>query len=93
MYNRMASSISDTRMYSSAVCERDECPGPILTDGNFIKAWSDKVGEPNGMRPIAMARFMSGCSKSMRDEFKRNERALASLWMFLPISSNISSFE
>ena len=75
----MASSISETRMYSSAVWERDECPGPILTEGNFIKAWSESVGEPKGLRPIAMALFMSGCSISMREEFRRKERALASL--------------
>ncbi len=33
-------------IYSSAVCERDERPGPIFTDGKDIKAWSDNVGEP-----------------------------------------------
>ena len=33
-----ASSISETMIYSSAVCEREDFPGPILTDGNFINA-------------------------------------------------------
>ena len=35
MYMRIASSISEMRMNSSAVCERDEFPGPILREGNF----------------------------------------------------------
>ena len=56
----MASSISEISTYSSAVCEREDLPGPILTYGNFIKAWSDKVGEPNGMRLCEIARFTNG---------------------------------
>ena len=32
MYTSMASRISSNIMYSSAVCERDESPGPIFTE-------------------------------------------------------------
>ena len=46
--------------YSSAVWEREDLPGPIFTDGNFIKAWSDSVGDPKGTRPNWIARFISG---------------------------------
>ena len=89
----MASSISDSNIYSSAVCERDDFPGPILIEGNFISAWSDSVGEPKGTRPNSIARFTNGCSVSMCDEFRRKERALTSLFTCETISWYNSSFE
>lgn len=79
MYNLIASSISVIMMYSSAVCEREDLPGPIFTEGKRINAWSDKVGDPNGVRPCLMARFTKGCPMSMCEELRRNERAFASL--------------
>ena len=51
----MPSSISFNMIYSSAVCEREERPGPIFTDGKDINAWSDRVGEPKGTHPIFIA--------------------------------------
>lgn len=54
MYSEMASAISLFLMYSSAVWERDDSPGPSLREGNRIKAWSLKVGEPKGLRPSLM---------------------------------------
>ena len=80
-------------MYSSAVCERDDFPGPILTDGKRIKAWSERVGEPKGILPMATARFTNGWSASMCEELRRKERALASLLMCEQISANNSSLE
>ena len=38
MYTSMASRISSNIMYSSAVGERDESPGPIFTEGNGMRA-------------------------------------------------------
>lgn len=40
----MASRISVTVMYSSAVWEREDSPGPIFKDGKCISAWSESVG-------------------------------------------------
>jgi hypothetical protein len=37
-YSPTASSISFNMIYSSAVCEREERPGPIFTDGKDINA-------------------------------------------------------
>ena len=51
----MASRISVTVMYSSAVWEREDSPGPIFKDGKCISAWSESVGEPKGVRPKALA--------------------------------------
>ena len=48
--------ISVQSMYSSAVCERAESPGPSLNEGKGIKAWSLNVGEPKGVLPNAMHR-------------------------------------
>ena len=56
----MASSISLTMMNSSAVCERDDLPGPIFKDGKGISAWSERVGEPKGSFPSSMARCTIG---------------------------------
>ena len=79
--------------YSSAVCERDERPGPIFTDGNGIKAWSDRVGDPKGTRPDLMAFCTKGCFSSIREELRRNERASALQEICYFISANNSSLE
>ena len=47
-------------MYSSAVCERAESPGPNLKEGNGINAWSLRVGEPKGISPISSAALTNG---------------------------------
>lgn len=52
----MASRISKRQINSSAVCERAELPGPILTEGNGINAWSDSVGDPKGCMPANIHR-------------------------------------
>ena len=80
-------------IYSSAVCERDERPGPIFTDGKDIKAWSDNVGEPKGTRPNFIAFCTNGCFSSIREELRRNERAWGSQEICFLISANSSSFE
>ena len=60
-------------MNSSAVWERDDSPGPILSDGKFMRAWSDRVGDPNSsVRPNAMALLTNGCSLLILDELRRN---------------------
>ena len=74
----MASCNSPLVTYSSAVWERDESPGPIFKEGKGIRAWSESVGEPKGVRPMARARVTSGWHGSMREEFRRNERAFTS---------------
>jgi hypothetical protein len=45
-YKEKAVSISDLNIYSFAVWERAESPGPSLTDGQGMIAWSEVVGEP-----------------------------------------------
>lgn len=47
-------------MYSSAECEREESPGPSFREGNDIKAWSERVGDPKGFMPIATHCLTSG---------------------------------
>ena len=64
-------------MYSSAVCERAESPGPILTEGKGKSAWLDKVGDPNGFSPRPIAFLTIGCSGSILDELSQKERATA----------------
>lgn len=59
-------------------------------DGKDISAWSERVGEPKGVRPIATAFFTSGCSGETCEEPKRKERALASQAMCFRISSKSS---
>ncbi len=78
MYKAMASRISVTVMYSSAVWEREDSPGPIFKDGKCISAWSESVGEPKGVRPKALALATMGWFSSMREEFRRKERAFTS---------------
>ena len=76
----MAFSISDNLMNSSAACERLLSPGPSLSEGNDISAWSDRVGEPKGTIPMATHRCTNGCCGSMCEECRRKERALTSLF-------------
>ena len=78
MYKAMASRISVTVMYSSAVWEREDSPGPIFKDGKCISAWSESVGEPKGVRHKALALATMGWFSSMREEFRRKERAFTS---------------
>ena len=88
----MAWAISSVLMYSSAVCEREESPGPILTDGKGISAWLERVGEPKGVSPRLMAFRTNGWVGSILDELRRNDRATAVPCRFSAISSNISWF-
>ena len=78
VYSEIASSISLILMYSSAVWEREDSPGPSLSDGKRIKAWSLNVGEPNGFKPSLMQACTKGCSTSIFDEDRRKERAFKS---------------
>ena len=50
-YFETACSSSEIRMNSSAVCERSDIPGPNLNDGHSRMAWSESVGDPNGLSP------------------------------------------
>lgn len=56
----MACLISVKYMNSLAVWERDELPGPNLTDCHGIKAWSLRVGEPKGVAPSNFMRSTIG---------------------------------
>ena len=87
----MASSISLMRMYSSAVWEREDSPGPIFTDGKRIRAWSERVGEPNGTSPDCWHRCTNGWSTGMRDELRRKDRATGVLCILRSILVKISS--
>ena len=69
-------------MNSSAVCERLDCPGPSFRDGNRMSAWSERVGDPNGVIPSSRHRLTNGCSVSIREELSRKERAFSSLFMW-----------
>ena len=44
--------------------------------GKCIRAWSLRVGLPNGFMPMATHFLIRGCSGSMRDDFRRK------LWAF-----------
>ena len=77
-YIRSASLISLMQIYSSAECERLDCPGPSLNDGKDISAWSLRVGEPKGVSPSAMQRAISGWSLGICDECRRKEWAFTS---------------
>ena len=92
MYVFMASSISPMPMYSSAECERADCPGPSLNEGKGISAWSDSVGEPNGVMPMALHLCIRGLSSLMCDDDRRNERAFSSLFILDDRKLNTSSF-
>ena len=60
MYKDTASSICERRICSSAVCDREESPGPSLTEGKGMRAWSESVGEPNVGMPSWEARRRRG---------------------------------
>ena len=77
MYSCMAVRISSVWIYSSAVCERAESPGPSLSDGNGISAWSLNVGEPKGVRPRVVNRFTIGCSMLIPEGLRRVERGVS----------------
>lgn len=68
----MASSISFTKINSSAVCERLLLPGPIFMDGNGISAWSDSVESRRApvpkQRPSAPA---GGPAKRVKSQAER----------------------
>ena len=66
---------SSRRMYSSAVWERAESPGPILKEGQLSSDWSESVGSRRASKPISTARRISGCSISILEELRQNERA------------------
>lgn len=92
----MAERISQVRMYSSAVCERAESPGPNFNDGNGIRAWSDSVGEPNGRPPRVINRCTMGCDASIPDGLSRTERGVSlhqSSGTDCRISESVSSLE
>ncbi len=55
----MACSISLMQMYSSAEWEREDCPGPSFSEGQGIRAWSERVGEPKGFMPSQRPMLLS----------------------------------
>ena len=89
-YNCNASRNSLTLMYSSAVCERDDWPGPIFNEGKRISAWSLSVGEPNSSRPRRTAARTRGWSSDMCEECRRVERGTTShpcVWAAMMLST------
>ena len=92
MYVFIASSISLMQMYSSAECERQDSPGPSFSDGKGIRAWSESVGEPNGLMPIATQRRTKGLSVAILEDDRRKERACSSLFILDLRNSKTSSF-
>ena len=60
VYISIAPRISESRIYSSGVCDLAESPGPHLTEGHGMSAWSLSVGEPNGSFPSMMALCTNG---------------------------------
>ena len=81
-------------MYSSAVCERDELPGPNFNDCHCINAWSLNVGDPNGSAPNISNRLTIECVGLIHDGFRRVERGVNShsgtAWRII---SNVSTLE
>ena len=88
----MASSISLILMYSSAVWEREDSPGPSFSEGKRIKAWSLNVGEPKGFKPTLMQACTKGCYTSIFDDDRRKERAFNSEVRCSWKKAKISSF-
>ncbi len=76
VYISIAPRISESRIYSSGVCDLAESPGPHLTEGHGMSAWSLRVGEPNGSRPIITRRSTIGCCAGIDDGFSRVERGV-----------------
>ena len=60
VYVAMPFAISSMQTNSSAVCERDDSPGPILSAGNGISVRSDVVGDTNVVHPAAAAARTNG---------------------------------
>ena len=79
-YLATASEISLILINSSAEWEREDSPGPNLKDGKCIRAWSLRVGLPNGFMPMATHFLIRGCAGSMRDDFRRKLWAFTSLF-------------
>ena len=79
-------------MYSSAVCERADSPGPNFIDGQGIRAWSLRVGEPKGFIPSSKHLFTRGWSSGMEEDESLNERALILLLSFYKKKLNTNSF-
>ena len=52
LYLAIASAISLILMNSSAEWEREDSQGPSLNEGKCIRAWSLRVGLPNGFMPM-----------------------------------------
>ena len=77
-YPGIPASISECRAYSSAVCERAESPGPILSEGKGMSAMSEVVGETKVPKPAARAALWSGCSAARAEARTRVERGTAS---------------
>ena len=77
----IASSISLTRMYSSAVCEQEDFPGPILQKGRALMPdritwWTEWYF------PSSMARFYKRMIRRMLEELRRN-RACFGLTLYM----------
>ena len=68
IYFSIAVSISERKMYSSAWCERDDSPGPILIASEFIRIQFDVVGEENVSIPNASVALSNGESTCVADE-------------------------
>ena len=80
LYLATASEISLILINSSAEWEREDSPGPSLNEGKCIRAWSLRVGLPNGFMPMATHFLIRGCAGSMRDDFRRKLWAFTSLF-------------
>ena len=68
MYFFIASSISERMMNSSAWCDRDESPGPILIASECIRIQFDVVGDEKVAMFCASAAFISGELMLVADE-------------------------
>ena len=90
-YVSMASSISLRHIYSSAECDRAESPGPIFSESKGMRAWSLSVGEPKGVIPSSTQRRTRGWLSLMPEEWRRNYRAVTSLFRWLRTMSYTSS--
>ena len=77
-------------MYSSALWERAESPGPSLTASQGICIQSDDVGEEMVSRPRAAMAWRSGESGAVAEARCRRLRACRWLWQMPCNSSRIS---
>lgn len=78
MYNGIAFLISSINIYSSALWDLNESPGPILTDGKEIFDWSDRVGDPYLSIPIELAANTIGWLLEIDDELRFNDLGIIS---------------